>query len=86
MTHLGFLGSDTGGNMSPTIFLVAIAHAVPIFLTCVVSKRKSSLQIVAGVMVVIAIFTGGASYALFDLIAIGIAYFVCLSNLGPKID
>lgn len=69
--------------MSGTIFLIALAHTVPIFAVAALSKTQSTTKTTAVVIAIIAIFTGGAQYFLLDLIAIFVALTVCLNWLSP---
>ena len=69
--------------MSLTILLIALAHGVPIFLAGAYWNTKLSVTLVALVMCGVAVATGGSQYAIFDLLAIGIVYFLCIRVVGP---
>ena len=69
--------------MSLTILLIALAHGIPIFLAGAYWNTKLSVTLVALVMCGVALATGGSRYAIFDLIAIGIVYFLCVRVVGP---
>ena len=69
--------------MSLTILLIALAHGIPIFLAGAYWNTKLSVTMVALVMCGVAVVTGGSQYAIFDLIAIGVVYFLCIRVVGP---
>jgi len=71
--------------MSLTILLIALAHGIPIFLAGAYWNTKLSVTMVALVMCGVAVATGGSQYAIFDLIAIGIVYFLCIRAVGPPL-
>ena len=69
--------------MSLTTLLIALAHGIPIFLAGAYCNTKLSVTLVALVMCGVALATGGSRYAIFDLIAVGIVYFLCIRVVGP---
>ena len=62
--------------MSVTVFAIAAAHAIPVVGAAIFSGRGAAL-VTALVMSPIAIITGGMQYAVFDLVAICLAYYAC---------
>jgi hypothetical protein len=67
--------------MTVTVFLIALAHAVPIFIFRAVTNSKNALTIAAVVMAVVAIAVGNIAYAGYDLAAVGLAYFICYRGI-----
>ncbi len=65
--------------MSLTVLLIAAAHGVPVVVASAFMGKGGAL-IAAVVMAMIAVFTGGAQYLLFDLIAVGGALWFSLSR------
>lgn len=70
--------------MTVTILLIALAHGIPVFLAGAVWNTKLSVTLAAIIMCVIAIATGGVRYAIFDLVVIGIVYFLCIGAVGES--
>lgn len=69
--------------MTMTIALIALAHGLPVYFLGLLTRSRTVLTIAAVVAILIAIGTGAASYLIFDLIAIGVAYYLCYSSIGP---
>ena len=67
--------------MTITVFLIALAHAIPVFIAGVLTNSRVVLTIAAVVMTLVAIETGDARYAVFDLLAVGLVYFLCYSRI-----
>jgi hypothetical protein len=65
--------------MTPLVLVIALAHAVPVFLVGVITKNKSALNIAAIIVGLIGIIIGKAQYAPYDLLGVGIAYFLALT-------
>lgn len=72
--------------MSVTVALIAAAHGVPICLAWLLTKSRVVLTIVAGVMAFVAIATGASGYAIPDLFAVALVYYLCYSSAGPSRD
>lgn len=65
--------------MSLTVLVIAAAHAVPIFIASGMSGgNKGVITIVAIIMAIVAVLTGGGAYAAIDLIVVAVAYFICI--------
>ena len=65
--------------MSLTVLLIAVLHAVPVVLVGAVAKKAQSLHITAVGMGIVSLLYGSLSYALYDLLAVGVAWSVMLS-------
>lgn len=70
--------------MTVTILLIALAHGIPVFLAAKFWNSKPLITLAALVMCVVAVATGAAQYAVFDLISIGIVYFLCIGIVGDS--
>jgi hypothetical protein len=69
--------------MSFQVILIAVAHAVPVFMVHKIWRNKTLDWVVSAIMAVIAFSVGDISYVLFDLAAIGIALWSCLADTIP---
>lgn len=63
--------------MSSTVFWIAAAHSIPVFLGRMFAGKKGALAM-AFFACLVAGFLGSVRYAIFDFIAIGIALLVCI--------
>lgn len=68
-----------GRHLTPTILVIAAAHAIPIFIAGAISNKVVT-TVVALIMCVVAATTGGEQYTVIDLIAVGAAWFVMISQ------
>ena len=62
--------------MSIAVFAIAVAHAIPVIGAAIFAGRGAAL-IGALIMSLVAVMTGGGQYAVFDLVAIWLAYYAC---------
>ena len=69
-----------------TVLFIAFLHAIPVFLSGVITGNRSVLNVTTAVMVVIAATTGSALYLSMDIVAIAIGYLACSSFLRSKYD
>ncbi len=53
-----------------TVFLIALAHGLPIVITRLITKSRVALAISAAVMAVVAVVTGSSFYTYSDLFAV----------------
>lgn len=67
--------------MTPTVFAIALLHGVLVLATCVLTNSRVLTNVAAILTCLIAIGTGGSRYAIFDLLAVGGAYFFCITRL-----
>jgi hypothetical protein len=70
--------------MTFTVLLIALAHGIPIFLAGAYWNTKLSVTLVALAMCVVAVATGASQFAIFDLVAIGVVYFLCIRVVGDS--
>ncbi len=66
--------------MSFTVFWIAAAHAIPVFIGRIFAGRHGAM-LMAFFTFLFAAFVGGLRYAIFDFVAIGIALWICW-NIG----
>ena len=63
------------------VLMIALAHAVPVFLAGLISKNQSVVWMAAVVMVIVAFATGKIAFVVWDLAAIGIGAYATLAML-----
>lgn len=68
--------------MSSTVFWIAAAHSIPVFVGRVFGGKSGAFSM-AFFTFLFAGFVGSLRYAIFDFIAIAIALFICL-NIGEE--
>ena len=64
--------------------LIALAHAIPVFIAAAVAEKRSSVIWTALVMIAIGVMTGNPAYAALDIIAVAAVTWLCLSNMEDK--
>ena len=64
-----------------TVFTIALVHAVPVFLTGLISKKVRAVLITACVMAVVAFSTGSSKFIVWDLAAIALAAYATIEML-----
>jgi hypothetical protein len=67
-----------------TVLLIALAHAIPVIFIALALKTRNAVLITAAVMSVVAFFTGGIKYVIFDLAAIAAVTYMLLESLKKK--
>ena len=67
--------------MTLTILLISLIHTIPVFFSTAYWNTKLSVTFSSILMCIIAFVTGNAQYILFDLIAISIAYYLCIKGV-----
>jgi len=72
--------------MTFTVLLIALAHGIPIVLARTFSNTKLSATLVALAMCVFALAIGASQYAIFDLVAIGVVYFLCVVGDPARVN
>jgi hypothetical protein len=65
-----------GGNMPLMVFLIGVAHAIPILFIGFKTKKRWALYLTTAVMTIIAVMTGGIVYLGIDLLFIGLAFYI----------
>lgn len=68
--------------MSSTVFWIAAAHSIPVFVGRVFGGKAGAFSM-AFFTFLFAGFVGGLRYAIFDFIAIAVALVICL-NIGKE--
>jgi len=63
------------------ILMIALAHAVPVFLTGLVSRKVNGVWIAAIVMTFVAFSTGSAKFLVWDLAAIVLGAYATIEML-----
>lgn len=66
--------------MSFWVILIAVAHAIPVFIVHKKWRNKTADYVISAFMAVIAFSTGDHSYDFVDLAAVGIALWSCLAD------
>lgn len=66
--------------MTTNVFLIAVSHAVPVFVGALISGYSGAL-VAAVLMTFIAFIVGSLQYVIFDILAVWIAYFICSKAL-----
>lgn len=72
--------SGKGGSL--TVIWIALAHGIPVFITGFASKKRWVLVATAIAMAFVALATGNAKYAVFDLMAIAGVTFLGWQVIG----
>jgi hypothetical protein len=65
--------------MSTTVLLIAAAHGIPVIIGRIL-WGKPGASTVAFFTSIVALIFGDLSYAIFDLIAIGIVLYICMNT------
>lgn len=58
----------------------AVLHTLPIFGVWLLLGRRGLILAVTAIMVVIAVASGSSAFLALDLMAIGVAAFICLTR------
>jgi hypothetical protein len=65
--------------MSLTVLLIGAAHGIPVVIAAAVMGKNGAVLAAIG-MTIVAIFTGGPQYLIFDLVGIVGALWLCLAS------
>jgi hypothetical protein len=66
------------------IYLIALLHAVPVFVIGLASGSRSWSITTAIFMVFLGVMTGDPAYMVVDLVAVGLALWICLASIGDR--
>lgn len=67
-----------------TVFLIAIMHGIPVFLSALVFRNKTAIWIAAAIMAVMAGATGNPSYMFVDWIGVATGILLGMFVLNPQ--
>jgi len=63
------------------VLLIALLHAVPVFVLAALTGNKTAIFFTAVLMGIVGLFTGSPAYLFVDVIAVTFAAWVCMTNI-----